>query len=301
MSTANGGGVPRQYDNGDPETDADKAAFAEMARVAPFKRAWPEWTWSSPDEDTYIGDVFGETWKCQRERGGDFRAHSSLVGGSCYHADAFQAMSALMAYGKPEGKPTAEPVPVQETDNGWRERIEPFRRAWPHPGWQWSSPNADYYEGRNRDGVTVTCKAMNYCDGNLVVSTFVAEGPSGTCHDYTPFAAMRGLLGVRPVDGMPVAAEPRKDFTTKPRITLIPAHVLSAHILPVLHDGAKKHGRDHWRKCTPREYVEAAVTHALAFLDGDEIDESGHHALAHAAADIILALGTLKEGTNGTH
>lgn len=96
-------------------------------------------------------------------------------------------------------------------------------------------------------------------------------------------------------------SSPRKDFTTKPRITLIPAHVLSAHILPVLHDGAKKHGRDHWRKCTPREYVEAAVTHALAFLDGDDIDESGHHALAHAAADIILALGKLTEEANGTH
>ena len=85
--------------------------------------------------------------------------------------------------------------------------------------------------------------------------------------------------------------EPRKNFTQKPRIDLIPPGVLSRHVLPVLHDGAQKHGRDHWRKCTQREYALAAATHVLAYLDGEETDESGHAALAHAAADLLLALG----------
>lgn len=94
-----------------------------------------------------------------------------------------------------------------------------------------------------------------------------------------------------------VPPEPRKDFTAKPRLTLIPAGVLARHLLPVLHDGAKKHGRDHWRKCSAREYAEAAASHLLAFLDGQDIDESGHHSLAHAMADCALALGTLDKDT----
>jgi len=186
---------PREYDNGDPETEADKASFAEFARLAPFRNAWPEWTWASPDADTYIGEVGGETWTCQREPGDSFRAHSSLCSAVCYRDDAYQAMRAMM--------------------------------AWP---------------GAER-------------------------------------------------------STSRKDFTTKPRLTLIPAGVLARHLLPVLHDGAKKHGRDHWRKCSAREYAEAAASHLLAFLDGQDIDESGHHSLAHAMADCALALGTLDKDT----
>ena len=37
----------------DPETDADKAAWAELVRLAPFKKEWPEedgWTWESPND-----------------------------------------------------------------------------------------------------------------------------------------------------------------------------------------------------------------------------------------------------------
>lgn len=90
--------VPREYDNGDPETEADKASFAEFARLAPFRKAWPEWAWSSPDADTYIGEVDGETWTCQREPGDSFRAHSSLCSAVCYHEDAYQAMRAMIAW-----------------------------------------------------------------------------------------------------------------------------------------------------------------------------------------------------------
>lgn len=78
--------------------NAEVPPDAEAERLAPFRKAWPEWTWSSPDADTYIGEVDGETWTCQREPGDSFRAHSSLCSAVCYHEDAYQAMRAMMAW-----------------------------------------------------------------------------------------------------------------------------------------------------------------------------------------------------------
>ena len=111
------------------------------------------------------------------------------------------------------------------------------------------------------------------------------DGPeTKTC--ATPVEAFRAFTADEPK---------RKNFATKPRHSLIPPHVLARHVLPVLHDGAAKHGRDHWRRCSTREYADAAMTHIQAFLDGDVMDESGRHALAHAAADLLLALGVVEE------
>lgn len=97
-----------------------------------------------------------------------------------------------------------------------------------------------------------------------------------------------------PMKVVDVVESKRKNFTAKPRHSLIPPHVLARHVLPVLHDGAQKHGRDHWRKCSTREYADAAMTHLQAYMDGADIDESGRHALAHAAADLLLGLGVLE-------
>lgn len=101
----------------------------------------------------------------------------------------------------------------------------------------------------------------------------------------TPVEAFRAFTSDEPK---------RKNFTAKPRHSLIPPHVLARHVLPVLHDGATKHGRDHWRKCSTREYADAAMSHIQAYMDGADIDESGRHALAHAAADLLLGLGVME-------
>lgn len=52
------------YDGPEPETEADKAAWFELVRLAPFKKAWPEedgWTWTSPHDRLIEGSCEYET------------------------------------------------------------------------------------------------------------------------------------------------------------------------------------------------------------------------------------------------
>jgi hypothetical protein len=76
----------------------------------------------------------------------------------------------------------------------------------------------------------------------------------------------------------------------KPRIDLVsPSAILE--IAEVLTDGAVEYGDHNWREGIAYSRLYAAIQrHLLAFWRGDDIDKSGHRALAHAATDLLMLL-----------
>jgi hypothetical protein len=98
----------------------------------------------------------------------------------------------------------------------------------------------------------------------------------------------------------------------KPDLTRLPMRALY-EIAKVIQSGDEKYGRSDWRKLekrTPEEindHLRAALGHIAEFLDGVEIDESGHHKLAHAAGRLMILLDlnslgdSIKLSKDGTH
>ena len=63
----------------------------------------------------------------------------------------------------------------------------------------------------------------------------------------------------------------------------------------VLVYGAEKYGRDNWKLGTSEDdrkrYASAGIRHFMAYLSGSRYDsESGHHHIAHAAANALFLL-----------
>lgn len=81
-----------------------------------------------------------------------------------------------------------------------------------------------------------------------------------------------------------------KDTAGKPRYSLLPRKGCEAVIAVREFGTAKYHGdSENWRKVPQREWAEAVVRHAMAFLSGEVNDpESGKHHLAHAACSALL-------------
>jgi len=81
----------------------------------------------------------------------------------------------------------------------------------------------------------------------------------------------------------------------KPDLTRLPMQALY-EVANVIQHGDEKYTRSDWRdahKRTPEEindHLRAAIGHIAEFLDGIEIDESGHHKLAHAAGRLLILL-----------
>jgi hypothetical protein len=84
----------------------------------------------------------------------------------------------------------------------------------------------------------------------------------------------------------------RKNDMGKTRIDLIPMGAV-VEVAEVLTDGAKEYGDHNWRKGVAYSRLYSAVQrHLLAFWLGEDIDESGHRALAHACTDIMMLMET---------
>jgi hypothetical protein len=81
----------------------------------------------------------------------------------------------------------------------------------------------------------------------------------------------------------------------KPRIDLVPPKAILA-VAEVLTDGAAEYGEHNWRKGIAYSRLYAATQrHLLAFWSGDDIDKSGHRALAHACTDIMMLMEMHKD------
>lgn len=82
----------------------------------------------------------------------------------------------------------------------------------------------------------------------------------------------------------------RKNDKGKPRVDLVPPGVI-LEVARVLTDGVKEYGEHNWRKGIAYSRLYAAIQrHLLAFWVGEDIDESGHRALAHACTDIMMLM-----------
>lgn len=79
----------------------------------------------------------------------------------------------------------------------------------------------------------------------------------------------------------------------KPSLSLLPWAALP-EVAEVMQSGVAKHGAHGWRepgKHTTAEYVDKVLRHLAAHLGGVKLDaESGKRHLAHAAADLLIAL-----------
>jgi hypothetical protein len=83
----------------------------------------------------------------------------------------------------------------------------------------------------------------------------------------------------------------KKNDQNKPKLSMLPVKS-KAEIARVLEFGANKYGRDNWRKCTDtNRYIDAALRHIDAYIDGEKLDpESGHNHLAHAICSLMFIL-----------
>lgn len=79
----------------------------------------------------------------------------------------------------------------------------------------------------------------------------------------------------------------------KPSLSLLPWAAFP-EVAEVMQSGVAKHGAHGWRepgKHTTAEYLDKALRHLAAHLGGVKLDaESGKKHLAHAAADLLIAL-----------
>lgn len=87
----------------------------------------------------------------------------------------------------------------------------------------------------------------------------------------------------------------KKFDTGKPRMDLLPSDAI-VEVAKVLTFGAQKYGDGNWANGLDHSRLYAAAERHLAdYNAGNDIDEeSGLHALAHAACDILMLLWMIK-------
>lgn len=88
-----------------------------------------------------------------------------------------------------------------------------------------------------------------------------------------------------------MTTEGKKLDAGKRRFTLLPWSVVG-EVVDVLEFGARKYAVDNWKKVPDAEtrYVNAALRHVVAVIEGEEIDpESGLPHLAHAICSLMFA------------
>lgn len=89
-----------------------------------------------------------------------------------------------------------------------------------------------------------------------------------------------------------------KDLTNKPDLSLVSYHFKCA-IARVMMLGEKKYGRWNYRKGHEVHLILAAIERHLGkFAEGEDLDdESGESHLAHIAADCMMIVDQMREGT----
>jgi hypothetical protein len=86
-----------------------------------------------------------------------------------------------------------------------------------------------------------------------------------------------------------------KHDTGKSRVDLVPPKAI-LEVADVLTDGVAEYGAHNWREgITYSRLYSAIQRHLLAFWKGEDVDKSGHRALAHACTDIMMLMEMPKE------
>ena len=76
----------------------------------------------------------------------------------------------------------------------------------------------------------------------------------------------------------------------KPQWSLLPWETLE-EVVQVMQYGALKYGIDNWKHVDPpMRYWDAAMRHMIAFKEGEKLDESTLHHLAHAITSLLFLL-----------
>lgn len=83
-------------------------------------------------------------------------------------------------------------------------------------------------------------------------------------------------------------------------LTMFPWESLE-EIAKVLMNGAKKYGRDNWKKCDDRNtYVKALLRHQFSYFKGEKKDpDTKLQHLAHAACNLLFLIYWDLEEENG--
>lgn len=88
-----------------------------------------------------------------------------------------------------------------------------------------------------------------------------------------------------------------KPDTDKTQWSLLPFRELE-EIARAFMAGNRKYSPDSWKSVSDKrkKYFDAAMRHLTAWHNGSELDESGCHPLAHAAACILILLWDKNNG-----
>jgi len=71
------------------------------------------------------------------------------------------------------------------------------------------------------------------------------------------------------------------------------------HTAMAMKNGAEKYGPYNWREHPVQNviYIDAAMRHLMAYLDGEECaEDSGSHHLGHAAACMMIVMDAMEQG-----
>lgn len=89
-----------------------------------------------------------------------------------------------------------------------------------------------------------------------------------------------------------------KHDNCKVKWSLLPWETLE-EVVQVMQYGAEKYGVDNWKHVDPpMRYWDAALRHMIAFQEGEKLDESGLHHLAHAITSLLFLLWRDNEDWN---
>jgi hypothetical protein len=111
----------------------------------------------------------------------------------------------------------------------------------------------------------------------------------GCKRSYSKRTSADPFYVLRPEDDEVTPVTFKKFDSNKPDMVLFPYEVIEP-IIRVLEVGAKKYGRDNWRRCEdPKRYANAFIRHMAAWLGGEILDkETGLPHLHHMACNIVF-------------
>lgn len=101
------------------------------------------------------------------------------------------------------------------------------------------------------------------------------------------------LKGLGPDAPVAINDKGGKQSVSPCRCDLLPAKAL-LHEAAILKYGADKYGDNNWRKIPLKDHINHALTHILAFQDGDTQDDH----IGHATCRMLMALETYLNGEN---
>lgn len=145
------------------------------------------------------------------------------------------------------------------------------------------------------NNLVASCRVCNAAKGNLK--------PEAFCKSYNHYQIICAKLATadnEPVAPVSPAATFRKSDTGKPPLAHLGDYAKAlAVVCHIAEYGAKKYGRNNWRKCDDLErYRNALTRHLFAYLSGEWADaDHGHAHLGAVAWNALVLLELDKESS----